>query len=217
VGFHYVYGNVFQILLGRGEAAVADVLMDQFRIHALAKLVGNKGVAEVVDLGVLDAGFFEIAVNGGTDIAYQQRTASFGYKQVRVGDFGPNRQVILDGDRSGTGYGDSTGGIVFQDADMDFVFADIFNPQICQFGDSHTCLEEELYDGGNPDIQPGSVAKGLDLGGCQDMRRFSLIFGVGEGMGGVFRHYFFPMKELKKSFQGIDFAADTLGSVILRS
>ncbi len=46
----------FQVFFGGGEAFVADEFGDVDQRSAGGQLLGDKGVAKVVDLGVFDAG-----------------------------------------------------------------------------------------------------------------------------------------------------------------
>jgi len=81
---------------------VADVLVNKNRINPVFELVGDKGMAKIVDLGVFDPGFLEIAVNAGTNVSNQQRMTGFGDKQVSVGNSRAEALVVLDGGSSQT-------------------------------------------------------------------------------------------------------------------
>ena len=59
----------FEVFFGGGEAFVADELADENKGSTGGKLLGDKGVAKIVDLGVFDASELKVAVNGGTDVS----------------------------------------------------------------------------------------------------------------------------------------------------
>ena len=63
--------DVVEILFGAGTAAVTKQAGEELDIDASCQLVGDKSVAEIVDFGIFDAGFGEVAIDGGTDIANQ--------------------------------------------------------------------------------------------------------------------------------------------------
>ena len=59
----------FEVFFSGGEALVTDELADEDKRGAGGELFGDKGVPQVVDLGVSDAGELEIAVNGCSDVS----------------------------------------------------------------------------------------------------------------------------------------------------
>lgn len=126
--------------------------------------MGDEGVAQVIDFGVLDAGFFEITVDGGPDVSDKQGMAGFGDKNMIVVYGRPDGEVVLQGRGSGFVEGDGSLGVVFEGANGNLIFADVFHVQIGQFADSDTGLEKELDNGGDPNIQAGDVSKGAVLG-----------------------------------------------------
>ena len=87
--------------------------MNGLRVDSALELVGDKGMAKIVDLDVFDVGFFEVSVDGGANISDKQRSAGLGDKQVGVGDLGAQGQIIMQGGGSGAGKGNSAGGVVF--------------------------------------------------------------------------------------------------------
>ena len=60
------------------------------------ELFYNKGVAEVIDLGALDAGNAEVAVDGGADVTDQEGVACFGDKKGGVFGFGSASDILFD-------------------------------------------------------------------------------------------------------------------------
>lgn len=54
----------------------------QNKRNSVFEMVGDKGVAEIVDFGVFNAGYAEVAFDCCSDIANQKRLAGFGYKNV---------------------------------------------------------------------------------------------------------------------------------------
>ena len=155
-------------------------------MDAGAQLVGDKGMPKIVDFGVFDTGFFEVAVDGGPDISDQQGVAGFGDEEMIILDARADIEVVLQGGSGGFVEGNGSLGVVFEDADADFVFAQVVHAQIGQFADPDAGLEEELDDGGNPDVQAGGVTQGAVLGVGQYARGFGLVLGVGEGGAGIF-------------------------------
>jgi len=60
---------------------VADDLLQQNGRSAGGKLVGDKGMAQIVDSGVFNSGKTEITVNGAANIADVHRVVVFGDKK----------------------------------------------------------------------------------------------------------------------------------------
>ena len=61
------------------------------------ELMGGEGVAEVVDFGVFDAGFFEIAVDGGANVSDQEGMSGFGDEKMVVFDLRSYGKIVLQG------------------------------------------------------------------------------------------------------------------------
>lgn len=61
--------KIVDIFLGTGKAFVADVLVNNFRMNTVFKLVGDESMAEIVDFDVFQAGLFEIAVDAGANVS----------------------------------------------------------------------------------------------------------------------------------------------------
>lgn len=59
----------FEVLFGGTEALVANQFGDISERGAAFELVDDKGVAKIVDFSVFDTGEFEVAVDGGADVA----------------------------------------------------------------------------------------------------------------------------------------------------
>ena len=87
---------------------------------------------------------------------------------------------------------------------MDLVFFDIFQAEIGQLGDPNASLEEDFDDSADSQIQPDGVAEIFDFGGGEDMGREDIVFGVGEGMGGVLGNQILAVEEFEEGFEGID-------------
>ncbi len=64
--------------------------------------MSDPGMAKVVDGGVFDAGKFEIAINGGANVADEEGTAVFGDEEM-LGFFGglADGEPTVDGSGSG--------------------------------------------------------------------------------------------------------------------
>jgi len=134
--------------------------------------VGDKGMPKIVDFGVFDSGFFEIAVDGGADVANQQGVAGFGDEKMIVLHARADIKVVLQGGSGGFVEGNGPLGVVFEDTDADLVFTQVFHTQIGQFADPDAGLEKEFDDGGDPDIQAGGVTQGAVLGLGQNTGSF---------------------------------------------
>ena len=141
-------------------------------MDARAQLVGDKGVAKIIDFGFFDTGFFEVAVDSGADISDQQGMAGFGDEQMVVFDFGADVEIVLESGSGGLVEGNGPLGVVFEDTDADLVFTQVFHTQIGQFADPDAGLEKEFDDGGDPDIQAGGVTQGAVLGLGQNTGSF---------------------------------------------
>lgn len=89
--------------------------------------MGDKSVAEVVDFGVFDTSFFEVAVDGSPDIANEKRVAGFGDEKMVVLDVRANVEIVLQSGSGGFIEWDGSLGVVFKDADANFVFAQVFH------------------------------------------------------------------------------------------
>lgn len=111
--FGNVDGDVVEVLLSGGETAMADVLVNGLGLDALLELVGDEGVAEIVDFGVFDAGFFEVAVDGGADVSDEERAAGFGDEDVVGVGLGTDGDVVLQSGGGRTVEEDGTVGVVF--------------------------------------------------------------------------------------------------------
>ena len=60
-----------------------------------SKLVSNESVTKVVNLDVLDTGYFEVAVKAGTNIADKERVTCFGDEDMRRFGFGSIFKITL--------------------------------------------------------------------------------------------------------------------------
>lgn len=60
------------------------------------ELLGDEGMAKVIDLGILDTGKHKEAVDAGSDIADEEGVASFGNKDVLGTTLGAFGQVVLE-------------------------------------------------------------------------------------------------------------------------
>ena len=69
--------------------------------NSCLELFYDKGVAQIIDFGAFDAGNTEVAVDGGPDIADQERITSFGDEEGSVFGFGAARYVFFDGEFGG--------------------------------------------------------------------------------------------------------------------
>ena len=80
---------MFQVFLSGRKTLVADVFVNGFGMNSGFKLMGDEGVAQIVDFSPFQAGFFKVAVDAGSDVSDQKRTTGFGDKQVVIFDFRP--------------------------------------------------------------------------------------------------------------------------------
>ena len=62
-----------------------------------SELLGNKGVAQVVDFGSFDAGDSKETVNGGPNIADEEGVAGFGDEDSSFARFGANFEIDAEG------------------------------------------------------------------------------------------------------------------------
>ncbi|TSC85337.1 MAG: hypothetical protein G01um101416_917 [Microgenomates group bacterium Gr01-1014_16] len=84
--------------------------------------------------------------------------AGFGDKNMVVVDGWPDGKIVLQGGNSGLVERNGTLKIVFEDADGNLIFAEVFHAEIGQLADSDTGLQKQLNDGRNPDVQVGGVS-----------------------------------------------------------
>lgn len=202
-----------QIFGSGSQAFVAGDLGQILRIAAGRELMGHEGVAQVIDFGGFNAGGSEKPVDGGADITDQKGMAGFGDKEMGVSYRGADGQVVGCGGRSGTVEGDSAAGIVFQGADVNLVFPDIFHMQIGQLGNAHSGLKKQFYDGGHSNVQADGVAQRRVFGRSENAGRGDGVFGVSKKVGGIGGGEAVLIQKLEKSFEGIDLAADGFGGV----
>ena len=57
------------------------------------EMVGDKGVAEIIDFGIFNTRDADVAFDSGSDVADQEWFAGFGDKDVVVLYFGPYLQI----------------------------------------------------------------------------------------------------------------------------
>jgi len=76
-------------------------------------------------------------------------------------------------------------------------------------------LQKQFHDGGHSNIQADGVAQRCVFGGSKDAGGKDRIFGVGQNGSGIGGGQAVLMQKLEESFEGIDFAADGFGSVIV--
>ena len=192
---------------------MADVLMNHLGVYSVFELVGNKSVPQVIDFDIFQTGFFEITVDAGTDVADQKRPAGLGDKDMIVLDLRADSQVVLQGSSRRSGKKYIPGRVVFDGTNMKFVFPDVVQAEIGQFGNLHTGLEQELNDGTDSDIQSDGVAESLVLVGRENAGRFNFVFGMDHILRGIGEYHFFGMHVTEKSFHGVDLAADAFGGI----
>jgi len=208
---------VVKIFGGGSQAAVTDVFVDNFRIQPVGQLESDEGMTHVVNLGIGNTGFLEIAVDGGSDVSDKQGFACFGNKKMVIFGLGADGQKVLDGGKSGFGQRYGAGGVVFQNTDENLILFDVVQAEIGKLGNAHAGLQKEFDNGTDADVQATGVTEVFDFSGGENVRRFVIQFGMGERGGGVGGDELGLVEELEKGLKGVDFAADALGSIALGS
>ena len=69
--------------------------------YASLELFYYKGVAQIIDFGAFDAGNAEVAVDGSSDVADQERIAGLGDKEGSILGFGALTDIALNGGLGG--------------------------------------------------------------------------------------------------------------------
>ena len=179
---------------------MADVFVNNFGLDTVFELMGDEGMAQVIDFGVFEAGLFEIPVNTGPDVSDQKRAAGFGDKEVGIIHFGTKAEIVIDSGDGRTIQEYVPGGIIFQGLDVKFGFFDIFKVEIGQLGDTDSGLEEKFDDGTDSDVQEGGVAQSADFSRGEEAGGQSLVFGVGKRVGGVLGYKLLIVEEFEEGF-----------------
>lgn len=85
------------------------------------KLLGDESVAEVVDLGVFDAGELEVAVDARADVPDEERITGFGDKNILGSTFRSFLEIDFEGGLGGAIKGDGPLFVGFVGLDGNFV------------------------------------------------------------------------------------------------
>ena len=181
------------------------------------ELLGDKGVAKIVDLGGLDTGEGKETVDTGADVTNEEGIAGLGNEDVFGTTLGPLDEVGL---QSGFGGGIERNlalgmGLVGFDGDFVAGEVEVSHSQVGELGDTHAGLEKEFDNGGDARIGAAGVAKGAVLELAEDSRRLQVVFGVTDAGGGIEIDQILTLEEAEKGFDRVELAADGLGSILL--
>ncbi len=126
------------------------------------KLLGDEGVAKIVNLGVLDAGEHEEAVDARANISDEERIAGLGNEDVLGAAFRANVQILIKSGFGGRIEGDFAGGVGLVSLDSDLVSSqvEVGHGQVGELGNTHTGLKKQFNNGGNAGVGAAGVAKG---------------------------------------------------------
>ena len=85
-------GNFYeiQVFFSGTDSAVADVFVDDFGMDAVFELVGDKSMAQIVDFDIFETGFFEIAVDAGSNVSDEEWPTGLGDEEVGIFSLGAN-------------------------------------------------------------------------------------------------------------------------------
>ncbi len=194
---------------------MADELGDENWGRASSQVVGNEGVAQVVDLGAGDSGDFEIAVNGGSDVADKERPAGFGNEKGVGLDFGAHCQVGLEGSFDCLVERNVSFRMAFYGGDFDEVVTNGIGRKGGKLTDAHPGLQEKLNNSSNTGIITAGVAQGAIFHAGEDAGGFRVELGVRNGGRHIVVSIFMEHQKAVKSFNGVNFPGDGLGSVVL--
>ncbi len=181
------------------------------------KLLGDKSVAKIVDLGGLDTGEGEETVDTGADVSDQEGVAGLGDEDVFGSTLGALDEVSLQG---GFGGGIERNlalrmGLVGFDSDFVAGEVEVGHGQIGELGDTHAGLKKKLDDGGDALIGATGVTEGAVFKLAEDSGRLQVVLGMADASGGVDVDQILALEEAEKGFDGVELATDGLGGVLL--
>ncbi len=181
------------------------------------ELLGDKGVTKIVDLGGLDTGEGKETVDTGADVTNKKRIAGLGNEDVLGSTLGPLDEVGL---QSGFGGGIERNlalgmGLVGFDGDFVAGEVEVGYGKIGELGDTHAGLEKEFDNGGDARIGAAGIAEGAVLELAEDSWRLQVILGVTDTNGGIEIDQILALEEAEEGFDGVELAADGLGSILL--
>ena len=129
------------------------------------KLLGNKSMAQIVDLGVLDAGKHKETIDAASNVSNKKGVAGFGDKDVFSAALWSFDKIAFQGGFGGGIERNLAGGMRLVGTNDNFVVSEIEigSGEVGQFGDAHTGLKEKFDDSGNTAIGTAGVTKGAVL------------------------------------------------------
>lgn len=181
------------------------------------QLFDDKGVTEVINLGALDPSDAEVAVDGGSNIADQERIAGLGNKEGGVFGFGTLFDVFLDRGLGGGVERDAPSfvGLVSADFEIGFFECDILELDARQLANAEPGLEEKFDNPVHADVVFNRVAEGTVLERGEDARRSDIIFGMADGGCGTRRYDTLADQVFEERLNGVEFAGNALEGVFL--
>ena len=185
---HFFSWEVFdelEVFLGGADPLVADEFGNENRRSSGSEVVGDKGVAKIINFGPGNAGNFEIAVDGSPNVADEEGAAGFSDEKSLVLDLGPDGKIAVKSRFGGFVDGDIALGMALDGGDLDEIVADTVKGKGSQFTDAHAGLKQELDNGGDPSVFTASVTQGAIFHASQNARRLGVKFGVDYSDGNV--------------------------------
>ena len=196
---------------------MADHVGELDDVDTSFELFDDKGVAEIVDLGARDTSDAEVAIDGGTDVADQERIASLGDEKSSIFGFGAFFDIFFDGGLGSTIEWNFAGIVTLVGADFEMRLfeRDVLKLETGELTDTETSLEKEFNNAIHTDIVFDTVAEGAILKGREDTSRSNFVFGMRDGSGRGGSHTTFTYQIFKERFDGVELAGDTLERIFI--
>jgi hypothetical protein len=178
--------------------------------------MGDPGVTEIVDGSVIYTGEFEVAINGGADVADEKGTTVFGDEQT-LGFLGglANSQPAVNSGFGGFVEGNYAAGLGFVRFDDQMVSFDVVQLEVGQFTDANAGLEEDFDDSGGTFVAATGVTESAVFGLGEDSGGFVFVLGVFDLVGGIVLNMTMGLEEAEKALDRVNFAGNGFGGVVL--
>src|SRR3990172_12518324 len=153
------------------------------------QVMGDKGMAKIIDFGSFDACDSEVPVNRSPDISDQERPAGFGDKQgFTLRAVSPCFQIVFQRLFSSFVERDIAFCMPFLGGYVELNAFLILHREIGKFTDPDTGLEKKLNNGVNAHIAPACIAESPVFNFRQYPGRLDFVLGMLDFYGGIARY-----------------------------